>query len=140
MTRTTMLVPFGAAAVLAVSSATAREGQAPASLVPPSAAVTLPADVTSLTAINRSSSVVAGLADGQVAVWNGRDAAPTMLKPHAAPVLAVGTTADGGEVWSVATDGSLARTRIAAGARAASRQVDLGPASTPRSRLMDRFS
>ena len=81
------------------------------------ATITLPANITSVTAINRSSTVAAGLADGQLAVWNGRDNAPAiMLKPHDARVLAVGSSADGGESWSVATDGSLSRTRIASGA------------------------
>jgi len=53
-----------------------------------------------------------------------------LLKPHDTRVVAVGSTADGREVWSVATDGTLARTRIAPGARPASRRVDLGSAPT----------
>jgi WD40 repeat protein len=113
---------------LAVAAA---NGQPTAGPVAPAWTVTLPADITSLTAINRSAAVVAGLADGQVVVWNGRDSAPSVvLKPHASRVLAVGSTPDGREIWSVAIDGSLARTRIAAGTRPTSRRVDLGVAST----------
>jgi WD40 repeat protein len=52
------------------------------------------------------------------------------LKPHAARVLAVGSTADGRELWSVASDGSLARTPITPGAQSTSRQVDLGTVPT----------
>ena len=64
-------------------------------------------------------------------MWNGRDTAPAVvLKPHAARVLAVGSTADGREVWSVARDGSLARTMIAPGAQPKSKPVDLGAAPT----------
>jgi len=96
-----------------------------------SAQVTLSATVTALAAVNRSPLVVAGLANGGVVIWNGRDAAPAVvLKPHAARVLAVGSTSDGTEVFSLAADGVLARTRIAAGARAVTRRVDLGPAPT----------
>ena len=128
MIRTSAFVSVGIAAGLVVAAVT---GQAPASPVAPAATVTLSADITSLAAINRSSTVAVGLADGQVAVWNGRDTAPAVVvKPHAARVLAVGSTADGREVWSVATDGSLARTRIAPGARPTSRRVNLGAAPT----------
>ena len=64
-------------------------------------------------------------------MWNGRDAVPAvMLKPHAARVLAVGSTADGREVWSLAADGSLARTLIAPGAKPTMKRLDLGAAST----------
>ncbi len=99
--------------------------------MPLSAAVALPAEITCLSATNRSSTVAVGLADGQVAVWNGRDTAPAVaLKPHAARVLAVGSTAAGQEVWSIAADGTLARTRIAPGASPAASRVDLGVAPT----------
>ena len=78
-----------------------------------------------------SSLVAAGMTDGRVAIWNGRDAAPmALLKPHDARVLAVGSTADGRDLWSVATDGTLARTRIAVGALPGSKRVDLGAAPT----------
>lgn len=128
MTRTPAFVLVGTAAVLGVA---AFSGQAPTGTVSPSATVSLPADITSLTAINQSSTVAAGLADGQVAVWNGRDTAPTfVLKSHAARVLAVGSTAEGREVWSVASDGSLARTRIDSGVRPTLRRLDLGAAPT----------
>jgi len=99
--------------------------------VRPAARLTLTATVTALSAVNQSPLAVAGLADGGVVVWNGRDAAPAVvLKPHAARVLAVGSTSDGAEVFSLAADGMLARTRIAAGARAVTRRVDLGSAPT----------
>ena len=131
MAHTSAFVWFGIATALAVAGATVHERQAQSGVVPHSAAVTLPAGITSLAAINQSSSVAAGLADGQVAVWNGRDTAPAVvLKPHAARVLAVGSTADGREVWSVARDGSLARTMIAPGAQPKSKPVDLGAAPT----------
>jgi len=95
VTRRTALASLGIAGVLAVG-AHARAAQAPAVPAPPSATITLPAAITSLTAINTSSLVAAGMADGRVAIWNGRDAAPmALLKPHDARVLAVGSTADG---------------------------------------------
>jgi WD40 repeat protein len=89
------------------------------------------ADITCLVAINQSANVAAGLADGRVVVWNGRDKSPAIeLKLHTARVLAVGATADGQSVVSVAADGSLARTTIAAGAKSATRRIDLGPSPT----------
>jgi WD40 repeat protein len=119
-----------ASAIVSVAlAAAAVKGQAPADLVRHSAAVTLPSDITSLTAINGSSTVAAGLADGRVAVWNGRDASPAIvLKPLAVRVLAVGSTSDGREVWSVGIDGSLARSPIAPGAQPTSRRLDFGEA------------
>ena len=128
MTRTTALVSAGIAAGCVVAAANA---QAPAISVAATATITLPANITSVTAINRSSTVAAGLADGQLAVWNGRDKAPAiMLKAHKARVLAVASSADGGEAWSVAADGSLSRTRIASGARPTSRRIDLEASTT----------
>ena len=128
MTRTTALVSAGIAAGCVVAAA---NGQAPAISVAATATITLPANITSVTALNRSSTVAAGLADGQLAVWNGRDKAPAiMLKAHEARVLAVASSADGGEAWSVAADGSLSRTRIASGARPTSRRIDLEASTT----------
>ena len=73
--------------------------------------------VTSLEPLNGTSAVAIGLADGQVMVWNGHDQTPAIvLKPHAARVLAVASGADGRDVWSIATDGTVARTPAAAGA------------------------
>jgi WD40 repeat protein len=131
MAPTPAFVWFAAVSVVAIAGAAARERQAGISAAPHSAAITLPADITSLTAINQSSHVAAGLADGQVVVWNGRDRAPAVvLQAHAARVLAVGSTADGRELWSVAVDGSLALTRIAPGAQPTSRRLDFGAAPT----------
>jgi WD40 repeat protein len=97
--------------------------------IAPAATITLPADITSLGAITGAASVAAGLADGGVVVWNGRDANPSFTwKPHGARVLTVGSSADGREVWSFAADGSLSRTALATAASSASRRVDLGPA------------
>jgi WD40 repeat protein len=128
MTRTTALVSAGIAAGWVVAAV---NGQAPAKSVAATATITLPANIRSVTAINRSSIVAAGLADGQLAVWNGHDKAPAiMLKAHEARVLAVASSADGGEVWSVAADGSLSRTRIASGARPSSRRIDLEVSTT----------
>ena len=129
MTRTTALVSAGIAAGYVVAAA---NGQVPAMSVAATATITLPANITSVTALNRSSTVAAGLADGQLAIWNGRDKAPAiMLKAHEARVLAVASSADGGEAWSVAADGSLSRTRIASsGARPTSRRIDLEASTT----------
>jgi WD40 repeat protein len=97
---------------------------------PPSVAVTLPADVTSLSVVTGSPRVAAGLADGRVAIWSPNEAAPSLLlKPHATRLLAVGTAADGTRLLSVASDGTLARTPVAPGASAVMSQIDLG--STP---------
>ena len=128
MTRTTALVSAGIVAGWVVAAV---NGQAPAKSVAATATITLPANIRSVTAINRSSIVAAGLADGQLAVWNGLDKAPAiMLKAHEARVLAVASSVDGGEVWSVAADGSLSRTRIASGARPTSRRIDLEVSTT----------
>ncbi|BCS30835.1 hypothetical protein TBR22_A00350 [Luteitalea sp. TBR-22] len=94
-----------------------------------SATVTLPTRVTSLVAVNGSSSVAVGLGDGQVAIWT-TTGAPVLMKPHDRSVLAVGSSKDGTEVWSLSEDGSLARTRTAAGASPVVVKVDLGPAPT----------
>lgn len=75
-------------------------------------------------------SIAAGLANGHIAIWNGRDGKVTMLTPHTSPVLAVGSTADGLAVLSVAEDGSVARTSIAPGGGSTSRHLDLGTAPT----------
>ena len=128
MTRTTALMSAGIAAGCVVAAA---NGQAPASSVAVAATITLPANITSVTALNQSSTVAAGLADGQLAVWTGRNKAPAiMLKAHEARVLAVASSVDGGEAWSVAADGSLSRTRIASGARPTSRRIDIEVSTT----------
>lgn len=75
--------------------------------------------------------LLAGLADGTLLVWNGRDRAPSLtLKPHLARMIAVGPGKDEAEAWSLFADGTLARTRLAAGAKAALRKLDLGVAAT----------
>ncbi len=95
----------------------------------PMVTLTLPVDVTSLIAVPRSPRVAAGLADGHVAIWSPNEGATSLLlRPHTARVLAVGTSADGTELVSVAGDGTIARTPIAPGATPASVTVDLGPA------------
>ena len=63
-----------------------------------------------------------------MATWSGGDRAAVMLQPHAARVLAVGSTRDGTQVWSVAADGSLARTAFGSATPVASPRVDLGSA------------
>ncbi len=121
-------------------------GQLAPAAIAPGGQVTLEANVTSLGIIKRSvaaavtrpgsqpmmvaPSIAAGLANGHVAIWNGRDAKVTMLTPHTSPVLAVGSSADGLAVWSVAEDGSLARTSIAPGGESTPRHVDLGTVPT----------
>jgi WD40 repeat protein len=99
--------------------------------LPPSASVGLAEDVTSLASLTGSSRVAAGLANGHIAIWNGRDAAPeARLLPHGKQVLAVGPSGDGGRVWSVASDGTLVLTPIGGGAAAATLHLDLGAAAT----------
>lgn len=131
VTRTPFVASLSVAALLTITCASPREEKAAVLAAPPSATITLPANITSLAAINRSSTVVAGLADGQVITWNARDRMPAVtLKPHAARVLAVGSTSDGHELWSLASDGSLARTVISPTPQTTSQRVDLGPAPT----------
>jgi WD40 repeat protein len=102
--------------------------QSPPAPRPPSVSVTLPAEITSLTAVGGSPRVAAGLADGRVAIWSPSEAAPSLLlQPHTTRVIAVVTTADGSELVSVAADGTLARTPVAPGAKSVVSKVDLGP-------------
>ncbi len=89
------------AAVATVLAAVGAGAQAPAKPIPVSASVALPAKTASLAAINASSLVAVGMVDGRVAVWNGRDAAPSLiLATHAVKVLAVGSSADGRDLWT----------------------------------------
>jgi WD40 repeat protein len=98
---------------------------------PPSLSLTLPAAISSLAVVNRSPRVAAGLADGRVAIWSPNEAAASLiLQPHAALVMAIGTTADGQHLLSVASDGTLARTPISPGATGISSKVDLGSTAT----------
>jgi hypothetical protein len=118
------------AALAAVTTGSIADGQTPAALAP-SAQLTLPADVTSLTAVGTGSdrgltSIAAGLADGRIALWRRRDNDPVLLAPHTARVLAIGSTADGVALWSLAADGSLARTPASPGGESTSRSLDLG--------------
>lgn len=53
--------------------------QAPAEPIPVSASVTLPPRTASLAAINGSALVAVGMVDQRVAVWNGRNAAPSLI-------------------------------------------------------------
>jgi WD40 repeat protein len=126
----TIVLAAGLVATLAAPHAATLSSQAGAAPLAPSAVVTLPGRITSLASMNRSASVVAGLADGGLVVWNGRDQAPTVMRPHTARVLAVASTADGRDVLSVATDGTLARTGAAATTPGASRRIDLGTPPT----------
>jgi len=122
---------------VAVAAATAvpiANGQAPAK-VSPSAIVTLPAAITSLTVMGSTSdrgpaSIAAGLSDGRVAVWKVGDETAAFSKPHKARVVAVASSADGLTVWSLAEDGSLARTPVAAVTESTSRQLDAGAEAT----------
>ena len=113
----------------AVSAALALVGaQGP---IPISASVTLPAAAASLAAINGSSLVMVGMVDGRVAVWNGRDAAPSLLMaPHTVKVLAVGSSANGRALWSVDKEGSVVRTPFDPAVEATS--PDAGPSSSRR--------
>ncbi len=121
---------FSMAAIgLIVACSSARETSTSSSRPATPASATLPAAITSLTAINGTSSVVAGLADGRIAVWTAADE-PVLLRPHASRILAVGSSLDGMECLSLAIDGSLARTRLEAGAAPTLQQLDLGTAPT----------
>src|SRR5215211_6350580 len=115
-------------ALLALGAVTGQPAPAP---IAPTAKVTLESRITSLGIIHRSVAaavsrpasepmmvapkIAAGLANGHVAVWNARDGSVTILTPHTSPVLAVGSSADGLSVLSVAEDGSFARSSIAPG-------------------------
>ena len=105
--------------------------QAPTSGESIASAVTvkMTADLTSLSVVD-ASRVVAGLADGRVAIWNGRDATTINVPAHKARVLAVGVTPDKRRVLSVASDGSLAESPMAQGAAARTARVDFGVAPT----------
>jgi WD40 repeat protein len=120
---------LAAIGLIAACVGTNAAGQSPAPAIPPAAKVTLGADVVSLAMMPGSPYVAAGLADGQVAIWNGRDAAPALtFKPHAKSVLAVSATADGQAIWSVASDGSLGRTALTRDAKPAVTRLDTGTA------------
>ena len=93
------------------------------------ATVTMTANLTALAAVD-ASRVVAGLADGRVAILNGRDATTTDLPAHKARVLAVGVTTDQQRVLSIASDGSFAESPLATGAAGRTARVDLGTAPT----------
>jgi WD40 repeat protein len=115
-------------AAVMLSLWTALDAQAPPPSLSPAVSLTLPADVTSLVAVNRSPRVAAGLSDGRVAIWSPTEAAPSLvLQPHKASVLAVAATGDGTQLISVASDGTLSRTPIAPGASSAVSNADLGP-------------
>ena len=107
--------------------------QAPGKPITASASVTLPAATSSLAAINGSALVAAGMVDGKVAVWNGRDAAPSLIMAaHTVKVLAVGSSADGRALWSLDKDGLLVRTPFNPAVEAttpepsSSRRLDIG--------------
>ena len=124
MDRARRFVAVGAVAV-AGSVLTA---QAPATPLTPAAQITLAAPITSLAVLNGSSTIVAGLADGQVVVWSGRDTVATVtMKPHTGRVLAVGTDASGRGIWSLADNGSLARSTMEKGTPTVKR-LDIGAA------------
>lgn len=99
--------------------------------IPLTTTIKVAAGITSLERQNGAAAVIVGMADGHVGTWNGQDAALSItLKPHTARVLAVGSSAEGREVWSVAADGTLARSPLTAGAASATQKIDLGSAST----------
>jgi WD40 repeat protein len=100
--------------------------QAPPKPIAVSVSLKLPADVAALEAIG-GSRVAAGLGDGQIAIWNGNDAAPAqLLKLHATRVLAVGATADGRDLLSLSADGVLARTGLATPDAPVTQKIDAG--------------
>ena len=123
----TYVVACAVATVLAAGAG----AQTPAAPIPVSASVTLPARIASLAAINGSALVAVGMVDGRVAVWNGRDAAPSLIvAPHPVKVLAVGSSADGRALWSVDREGLLVRIPFNPAVEATS--PDAGPSSSRR--------
>jgi WD40 repeat protein len=100
-----------------------------AAAVASSASLTLPRPVTCLAALPNTPMVAAGLANGRLVLWNGRDKTPTAtMTPHKARVLAVGATANGRDVLSVAADGTLVRSRRDTRAAGGATRVDFGGA------------
>ncbi len=98
-----------------------------AAALAPVASLTLAQTVTCLKALSNSPMVAAGLANGHVVLWNGRDKSPAAtLTPHSARVIAVGATADERELLSAAADGTLVRSRLDTGAAGKPIRVDLG--------------
>ena len=124
-----MIISRGRALVVVGAVAVASDvltAQAPAAPLKPAAQITLPAPITSLAVLTGSSTIAAGLADGQVVVWNGRDAVATVtMKPHTGRLIAVGTDASGRAIWSLAENGSLARNTLEKGATTVKR-LDIG--------------
>ena len=91
--------------------------------------VKMTADLTALSVVD-DSRVAVGLADGRVAIWNGRDSTTIDVPAHKARVLAVGVTPDKQRVLSVASDGSFAESPMAKGAAGRTAHLDLGAAPT----------
>jgi WD40 repeat protein len=121
---------FAAVGLTAVLGGADLAAQSPApATIAHAAKVTLGAEISSLTSLSGSLYVAAGLTDGQVVLWNGRDAAPGLtFKPHSTRVLAVSASADGQGVWSVAADGSLGRTALSRDAQPAVKRLETGTA------------
>lgn len=94
-----------------------------------SVTVTMTADLTSLAVVD-DSRVAAGLDDGRVAIWNGRDSTTVDVTAHKAKVLAVGATSDRQRVLSIASDGSMVESPIVQGGAGRTSRVDLGKAPT----------
>lgn len=93
----------------------------------PAASITLPQPTTCLAALSNTPMVAAGLANGLVVLWNGRDNTPTTtMTPHTARVIALGATADERDLLSVAADGTLVQSRLDTGAAGNAIRVDLG--------------
>ena len=98
-----------------------------AAALAPDASVTLPQPVSCLAALSKTPTVAAGLANGHIVLWNGRDKTPTAtMTPHTARLIAVRATVDERDLLSVAADGTLVRSRIDTGAAGESIRVDLG--------------
>jgi WD40 repeat protein len=116
-------------AIAGVLSCVVLTAQTSTTPVAPAATVTLTHEITSLATVNKSSLVAAGLANGQVVLWNGSDPAPAVvLHPHPIRVVGLASSPDGREIWSLAFDGSLARTPAASGAGPAMKRLEIGAA------------
>ena len=116
--------------LIAVLAAPNQATQPSPPAIAPAARVTLGAEITSLAMLTGSTYVAAGLADGQVVLWNTRDMTPGFtLKPHSTKVLAISATADGQAIWTVAADGSLGRTKLSRDATPSMTRLE--PAAAP---------
>jgi WD40 repeat protein len=125
-----LLVAAGLIAACARESVTPPAPAAVREPIASSRTVTLPVEITAIENGGSARSVVIGLSDGRVGVWNGRDAAPALHKAHGDRVIAVGLAAGGLDVLSLSSKGRMSRTAVVDGVTKELARVDLGTAPT----------